>query len=94
MTDLTDILAAMHRAQRQGTTDEDEARVARAKALSHAIVNAIAQPQFGQVPVGDLLKVLATITGFAIRDNRPAGPISGAIIAAEIAGIILDLATD
>lgn len=95
MTTIESLLAAVARAESNQATDEDQAAIDLGKEFGHKILNLIDQYAApGRLTTIQVEKVLAGIIGCTIKSCRIGGPLSGAIVAAELCQIILDLATE
>jgi len=93
-TNIDSLIAAITRAETNGATDEDQAKIDLAKALGHDLIDIIGLPKYRAVSLEHSTKVLAGVLGLLVKNSRPLGPISGAIIAADLCQIIMELATD
>jgi len=94
-TPIDALLAAVARAETNQATDEEQARIDLGKKFGHKVINLIDQyagPD--RLTTIQVERVLAGILGYTIKSCRIGGPLSGAIVAAELCQIILDLATE
>lgn len=88
---FTTLLSALARAESTGTTDEDAARIAQARAFSSDLIDLIIA-KYGSMTANDVLKTLALTIGCCIKNNAE-DSFSAALIAAEMAQVMFASAT-
>jgi hypothetical protein len=95
---LNDALAALKdsitRAEKTGRTDEEATQTALSKEMGHQILDVMQDDHFKSLSPAVKLTVLAGVLGCTINTYRLAGPLSGALVAAEVCQIIVEIATE
>ncbi len=94
---ITEMLKQMQAAEKSGLTAEEEIQADAAKSIGLAIeraIFAVHKDNGGVLDSAQCLHAVAVSFGLAIKVNRNAGPLSGALIAMEYLQTILHIATE
>lgn len=96
MTDISDLTAAISRAEGSGVTDEEQELLGFVKIMLKEIEPILSKnhkDNGGKLETNLILRALAIQLGMYIQANRSGGPLSGAVLAAEYLQLVFQVAS-